>query len=88
MFHDDPRESAHLGEAKTLKQIEEHFYWPGMMTSVQQSREHLPGVPAGQEAQGEARPGCSSQSRQPRSWRRSPWTYSTHRRPRRTGTAT
>jgi transposase InsO family protein len=34
MFHDDPRESAHLGEAKTHKRILEHFYWPGMAASV------------------------------------------------------
>jgi hypothetical protein len=34
-FHDDPRESAHLGEAKTHHRIREHFFWPGMIRSVQ-----------------------------------------------------
>jgi len=34
MFHNDPRESAHLGEMKTLKRIQDHFYWPEMTNTV------------------------------------------------------
>ena len=34
-LHDDPCETAHLGEAKTLARLQQHYYWPGMTKSVQ-----------------------------------------------------